>query len=153
MFSTMNINPFRKYSRDQSELLPDQDIHFVNKVIKVILIIVGTISLGLGILGMVLPVLPTTPFLLLSAAAYARGSKRFYHWLMGNKWFGHYIKNYREGNGIPRKAKITAIAMLWTTILSSVIFFIDNPYVRGLLIVVALAVTWHLLVIKTSQTS
>lgn len=149
----MNINPFRKYSREQSELPPEQDIHFVNKVIKSILIIFGTLSLGLGILGMVLPVLPTTPFLLLSAAAYARGSKRFYHWLLENKWFGHYIKNYREGNGIPRKAKVTAITMLWTTILSSVVFLIDNPYVKGILVIIAIAVTWHLLVIKTSQTN
>jgi len=149
----MNFNLFSKYSGEQRKLPPEQDIHFVNKVIKAILIIVGTLSLGLGILGMVLPVLPTTPFLLLSAAAYARGSKRFYHWLLGNKWFGHYIKDYREGNGIPRKAKITAIALMWTTILSSVIFFIDNPYVKGLLIVIAIAVTWHLLVIKTAQTN
>lgn len=146
----MKLNPFSKYSK---ELQSKQDIHFVNKVIKSILIIVGTLSLGLGIIGMVLPVLPTTPFLLLSAAAYARGSKRFYLWLISNKWFGHYILNYRNGNGIPRRAKITAITMLWTTILSSVIFFIDNPYVRMLLIVIAIAVTWHLLVIKTSQTN
>lgn len=149
----MNLNPFSKYSREQRELPPDQDIHFVNRVIKAVLLITGTISLGLGILGMVLPVLPTTPFLLLSAAAYARGSKRFYHWLMANKWFGPTILSYREGKGIPRKTKITAIAMLWTSILSSVIFFIDNVYLKGLLVVIAIAVTWHLLVIKTSQTS
>lgn len=149
----MNLNPFSKYSREQRELPPDQDIHFVNRVIKAVLLLTGTISLGLGILGMVLPVLPTTPFLLLSAAAYARGSKRFYHWLMANKWFGPTIMSYREGKGIPRKTKITAIAMLWTSILSSVIFFIDNVYLKGLLVVIAIAVTWHLLVIKTSQTS
>lgn len=149
----MNINPFKKYSPGQSELPPGQDIHFVNKVIKSILIIVGTLSLGMGIVGMVVPILPTTPFLLLSAAAYARGSKRFYSWLMGNKWFGHYILNYREGRGIPRKAKITAITMLWISILSSVIFFIDNPFLKGLLIAIAVAVTWHLLVIKTTQTN
>ncbi len=149
----MNLNPFSKYSREQRELPPDQDIHFVNRVIKAVLLLTGTISLGLGILGMVLPVLPTTPFLLLSAAAYARGSKRFYHWLMANKWFGPTILSYREGKGIPRKTKITAIAMLWTSILSSVIFFIDNVYLKGLLVVIAIAVTWHLLVIKTSQTS
>lgn len=149
----MNLNPFSKYSREQRELPPDQDIHFVNRVIKAVLLLTGTISLGLGILGMVLPVLPTTPFLLLSAAAYARGSKRFYHWLMANKWFGPTIMSYREGKGIPRKTKITAIAMLWTSILSSVIFFIDNVYLKGLLVVIAIAVTWHLLVIKTTQTS
>lgn len=149
----MNLNPFSKYSREQRDLPPDQDIHFVNRVIKAVLLLTGTISLGLGILGMLLPVLPTTPFLLLSAAAYARGSKRFYNWLMANKWFGPTIRSYREGKGIPRKTKITAIAMMWTSILSSVIFFIDNVYLKGLLVVIAIAVTWHLLVIKTSQTS
>ena len=72
-----------------------------NKFFRYLLIISGTIFLGFGIVGIFLPILPTTPFLLLSAACYARSSQRFYYWLMNNKWFGNYIKNYNEGRGVP----------------------------------------------------
>ena len=72
-----------------------------NKFFRFLLIIAGTIFLVFGIIGIFLPILPTTPFLLLAAACYARSSKRFYNWLMNNKWFGNYIKNYNEGRGVP----------------------------------------------------
>ena len=70
------------------------------------MITTGTFFVGLGIIGIFLPLLPTTPFLLLAAACYARSSKRFYNWLLNNKWFGNYIKNYRERKGIPLQIKI-----------------------------------------------
>lgn len=116
---------------------------------KIFLIIVGTISVALGILGIVLPILPTTPFLLLAAACYFRSSKRFYNWLMTNKLFGEYIKNYYEGRGIPLKTKIFAILLLWTTIISSIIFFVDFLLVKLLLCLILIGVTIHILSIKT----
>src|SRR3989337_3676982 len=76
-------------------------------------VIVGTVFLGLGVLGIALPVLPTTPFLLLSAACYYKGSKRMHNWLLNNKWFGGYIRNYMEGRGIPLRTKAFAMALLW----------------------------------------
>jgi len=120
-----------------------------NKIFRYILIIAGTIFLGFGIIGIFLPILPTTPFLLLSAACYARGSQRFYNWLINNKWFGNYIKNYREGRGVPLKFKIFTISLLWLTILYSIYFIINNSWIEIVLIMIAIGVTIHIVTIKT----
>jgi len=117
---------------------------YTNKFIRSILIILGTISVLLGLIGIVLPLLPTTPFLLLGAAIYAKSSDKFYNWLIGNRLFGSYIKNYREGKGIPLKVKITAISFLWTTILITAIFFVPVLAVKILLILIAAGVTIHI---------
>jgi uncharacterized protein len=119
-----------------------------NRLLKYLLVSAGTFFLGLGIIGIFLPILPTTPFLLLAAACYARSSKRFYDWLMNNKWFGSYIKNYQEGNGVPLKVKILTISVLWITILLSV-FIVQILWVKILLILIAFGVTIHILTIKT----
>ncbi len=121
------------------------------KLLKGLLIIAGFMAVGLGILGMFLPILPTTPFLLLAAAIFAKSSNRFYQWLINNKWFGSYIKNYREGRGIPLRIKIQSIGFMWLTILTTVIFFLDNMYVRILLLVIAVGVTIHISLIKTKK--
>ena len=120
-----------------------------NQLFKWILITAGTIFVGLGILGIFLPILPTTPFLLLAAACYARSSKRFYDWLINNKLFGAYIKNYREGKGVPLKVKVFTISLLWITILFSVFFIIHISWVKIILIIIAFGVTVHILTIKT----
>jgi hypothetical protein len=113
------------------------------------LIIAGSFFVGLGIVGIFLPVLPTTPFLLLAAACYARSSERFYNWLLYNKWFGNYIRNYREGKGVPLKVKVLAISFLWITIGSSVIFVIQVLLFRIILILIAIGITIHILSIRT----
>jgi len=114
-----------------------------------LLIFLGTLFVGLGILGMFLPILPTTPFLLLAAACYARSSKRFYHWLLNNKLFGSYIRDYKERRSIPLKVKIFTISLLWITIILSAIFATDVTLVRIILIVIALCVTVHILSLRT----
>ena len=114
-----------------------------------ILIVSGTIFVGLGIIGIFLPILPTTPFLLLAAACYARSSKKFYYWLITNKWFGAYIKNYQEGKGIPLKVKIFTISLLWITILFSIFFIITYVLVNIVLIIIAIGVSLHIITIKT----
>ena len=114
-----------------------------------ILIIVGSFFAGLGILGIFLPLLPTTPFLLLAAACYIRSSERLYNWLMNNKWIGRYIKNYIEGKGIPLKSKVLSISALWITIGYSVFFVVNIFPVRVILILIAIGVTMHLLSIRT----
>lgn len=123
------------------------------RLLKTFLIVIGFIAVGLGILGMFLPVLPTTPFLLLAAACFAKSSKRFYNWLLNNKWFGSYIKNYREGKGIPLKIKIMSMGFMWITILTTSIFFLENIYIRILLLVIAIAVTIHISTIKTKKSA
>ena len=88
---------------------------------------------GIGILGIFIPVLPTTPFFLLAATLYAKSSKRFYDWLLSNRFFGKYIKNYREGKGITLKIKISTIALLWITIGCSALFAVNILIVKCIL--------------------
>ncbi|NRA69846.1 MAG: YbaN family protein [Gammaproteobacteria bacterium] len=109
------------------------------------LIFIGVTSLVFGIIGIVLPVLPTTPFLLLSAACFARSSDKFYQWLITHPWFGEYIQNYRSGRGIPLKVKIITICLLWLSIGSSVIWFVDFFWAKIIMILIALSVSCYLL--------
>jgi len=104
---------------------------------------------ALGVLGIFVPVLPTTPFLLLAAICYARSSERFYHWLLNNRWFGEYIKNYREGRGIPLRVKILTLIALWLTIGFTTLLVISVWWVQLILLGVAVGVTIHLVRIKT----
>ncbi|MCD4844035.1 MAG: YbaN family protein [Methanosarcinales archaeon] len=88
--------------------------------------ITGTVFLIIGGVGIILPLLPTTPFLLLALTCYAKSSKRLYNWLLYNKWFGEYIKNWHEGRGIPVKTKILTIALLFLTMGYSVAFVVPS---------------------------
>ncbi|AXI07969.1 DUF454 family protein [Oceanobacillus sp. 143] len=116
---------------------------------KALLIIAGTISLGLGILGIFLPLLPTTPLLLLAAACYVRSSERLYNWLITNKYFGPYILNYRQGKGIPLQAKVVAVSVLWISMLFTIIFVIPLMAVKILLFLIGSYFTWFILKQKT----
>ena len=117
--------------------------------IRPLLVTFGTLFVGLGIIGIFVPVLPTTPFLLLAAACYARSSPRFYHWLLYNRWFGNYIRNYRQRKGIPLKVKVLTITLLWVTIGASVIFAVQALLVRIILVLIAIGVSIHILSLKT----
>lgn len=97
---------------------------------------------------MFLPLLPTTPFLLLAAICYGRSSERFYHWLTTNRFFGDYIRNYREGRGIPLKQKIFTLALMWATIGYTIWFIIPLWWVKLLLAMCAAGVTIHLVRVK-----
>ena len=116
---------------------------------KVLLMTAGNFSLSLGILGIFLPVLPTTPFLLLSAACYMKSSKRLYNWLINHKILGLYVRSYIQYKAISRRAKIISIAALWGVMMSTIIFFITLLWLRILLFFIAVAVTIYLLQIKT----
>ena len=121
----------------------------LNTFQKGLLFIGGTFCLTLGIIGIFLPLLPTTPFLLLAAGCYMRSSDKFYNLLIHNKYLGSYIENYRSGKGIPLKTKIFAIVMLWFTIGLSVVFIIPRLYLKLLLLGIAMAVTYHICSHKT----
>jgi len=116
---------------------------------KNILIVCGTVSVGLGTIGIFVPLLPTTVFYLLAAYCYARSSQKFYNWLLNNRWIGEYIRNYREGRGIPLKQKIFSISLLWLTIGYSAWFVVSLWWVRLILLGIAIGVTIHLVTIKT----
>jgi len=114
-----------------------------------LLIIIGLAAVGIGTVGIFVPLLPTTPFYLLAAACFFRSSDRLYRWLIGNKWCGPYIRNYREHRAIPRHAKIVALILLWGTIGHAVLALLDQLWLRILLVTIAAGVTIYLLSLKT----
>src|SRR6218665_3377907 len=87
-----------------------------NPAIRYALLTLGWLSVVLGVVGIFLPVLPTTPFLLLAAACFARSSERFYTWLVNHPKLGPWIRDYLDGNGIPLKGKVYAIGLMWLSI-------------------------------------
>ncbi|HZK35238.1 MAG TPA: YbaN family protein [Bacillota bacterium] len=117
--------------------------------LNILLIIIGCLAVVVGTIGIFLPILPTTPFLLLAAACLSKGSKRLYNKLMGNRVLGSYIRNYQEGKGLPLPSKIFTIGLLWLSIGSSALFFIGSLALRLLLLLIAIGVTIHLVRIKT----
>jgi uncharacterized membrane protein YbaN (DUF454 family) len=126
------------------------------KLVRTLWFIAGTICVVLGAIGIVLPLLPTTPFLLAAAACYYKSSERMHRWLLNNKWFGEYIRNYQEGKGLTKKTKITALTVLWVTIGFSTVFVLPRllPAILVLplqlvMMVVAIAVSAYLLRLPT----
>lgn len=122
-----------------------------NRFLKWILIATGTFLVGIGVLGIFLPLLPTTIFFILAAACYARSSEKFYIWLLHNRYFGKYIRDYKMGRGMTIVSKIITISLLWATILFSAFFTVEEFYIRVLLILIAVGVTIHLLWLKTAK--
>lgn len=116
---------------------------------KLLYAILGTVSLCLGILGIFLPLLPTTPFLLLTAALYFRSSPKLYNWLIRHKYFGSYIRNFREHKAMPLKAKILSITLLWITMLNCVFFVVSYPWLKIILLLIAVGTTYYILSFKT----
>jgi uncharacterized membrane protein YbaN (DUF454 family) len=119
-----------------------------NKLKQKLLLIAGTISVAIGVVGIFVPLLPTTPFLLLAAACYMRSSERFYRWLLNNRFFGTYISNYIEGKGVPLRIKIYTIALLWTTISLSIFLISPSIVVKIILALVAIGVTLHIILLR-----
>ena len=116
---------------------------------KWLLISCGVLCVGLAAAGILLPVLPTTPFLLLAAACFGRSSARFYQWLISLRLFGPYIRNYREHGAISRRAKTLTLLVLWASIGYTTIFALHSLALRILLLLVAGGVTIHVLSLRT----
>ncbi|MEW5950621.1 MAG: DUF454 domain-containing protein [Elusimicrobia bacterium] len=104
----------------------------------------GIISLALAIIGIVTPLLPTTPFLLLTAFCWAKSDKKLYEKLLNSPYLGEYIKNYKEKKKIPLKTKIISLVFLWTALTVS-FCFLKTAWALAILSAVAIAVTWHIL--------
>lgn len=122
-----------------------------NRLLRLVLLGSGFAAVGLGTLGIFVPLLPTVPFLLLAAACFARSSERFHDWLMEHPHLGPVLHGYLSGQGIPARAKIGALILLWISIPVSVFFFISLLWVQILLIGIGLAVTIHLLQLPQMQ--
>jgi uncharacterized membrane protein YbaN (DUF454 family) len=113
---------------------------------RIILVIIGSVSLILGLLGIFLPVLPTTPFLLLSAAVWVKASPRLYTWLINHRVFGEYIRNFRENRALPLRVKIISVSLLWATMSYCIIIVASGKlWLQLMLLTLAIAITWHIL--------
>lgn len=117
--------------------------------VRGILLAAGVLSTALGVLGIFLPLLPTVPFLLLAAACFARSSERLHRWLVEHRHLGPMFRGYLEGSGIPRRAKVTAIALVWATITPSAFLVLDHLGARFFLLTVGALVTLYLLRLPT----
>ena len=104
-----------------------------SRAVRVALVVAGTGFVGLGILGAFLPVLPTTPFMLLAAACYARASTRFYNGLLNNRAFGPTIREWRRYRSIPYRTKWTAIGLMAVTLTASIVFAVENVWLQAAL--------------------
>jgi uncharacterized membrane protein YbaN (DUF454 family) len=116
---------------------------FKNKAIKALLLFIGGLSVVLGVIGIFLPVMPTTPFLLLAAACFMRTSPKFYNWLVGHPKLGKYLVYYLEGKGIPLKAKVYTIATMAIS-MGVTCYFVPVTAVRILLPLVGVLVTLYI---------
>tara|TARA_B100000678_G_C18114645_1_gene464125 strand:- start:188 stop:595 length:408 start_codon:yes stop_codon:yes gene_type:complete len=97
-----------------------------NKLSRVFWFSLGVIFTGIGLIGIVVPGLPTTPLMILAAACFAKSSQRFYDWIINNRMFGEHVKNYREGNGIPKRSKPVILGTMWTFVLFAVFIAIPD---------------------------
>lgn len=123
----------------------------MNPVKKYVYIGLGTLFLGLGTLGIFLPLLPTTPFWLLTCWFYIRSSEKLYNKVMANRYFGSYIRAYVVDKSISLKGKIFTLGVMWVAMICSAIFFVHVLWLRILLIVIAIGVTWHVLSFPTRK--
>ena len=118
---------------------------------KILLLIIGHISLGLGILGIFLPLLPTTPFLLLSLACFAKSSDKLHDFILNNNYLAPYVKDFMKGEGIPKNVKIKAISLIWLSIGFTVTFVIDKTILRIMLLTIASIVSVYIYTRETAN--
>lgn len=118
--------------------------------VKTLFVVLGALSLLLGLVGIFVPLLPTTPFLLLAAALWVRSSPRLYDWLLAHRRLGPYIRQFRENRAIPLRAKIYSVTLLWATLLYCIFAVVEEWWwARLALLAVAVGVTWHILSFAT----
>ncbi|WP_337866007.1 YbaN family protein [Ignavibacterium sp.] len=121
------------------------------KLYRYLYLISGILLVAIGVIGIFLPVLPTTIFLILASACFVKSSPRANEWLKKHKILGMYIKNYQDKTGLTVKAKVINISLLWIMILLSAFYFTNEFYIRIILLMIAVGVTIHLLMIKLNK--
>jgi uncharacterized membrane protein YbaN (DUF454 family) len=121
------------------------------RIYRILYLIGGILLVIIGAIGILLPILPTTIFLILASACFVKGSPRANQWLNNNKILGAYLKNYQDKSGLTVKVKVFSIAILWIMILISAFIFTEVLIIRLLLITIAIGVTIHLVMVKTKK--
>ena len=122
---------------------------YLDHAARWMLISAGMICVGLGALGIILPGLPTTPFLLLSAYCFARSSEHFHDWLLNHRWFGGYVRNFEEGRGMTRPAKATTLLAMWLSFGVTIIFFVPVAIGQAGMFLLAVAVSIYIIRLPT----
>lgn len=117
--------------------------------IKGLLYLSGFLFLGLGILGIFLPLLPTTPFLLLAASIFMHTNKNIYVWMFNNRWFGQNFKAYVKNKSVSKSVKTGSLLILWISMNYSIFFVVENIWIQTLLIIILISVSIHILKLKT----
>ncbi len=120
-----------------------------NKIGRTLLTAAGYLCVALGVIGAFLPILPTTPFILLAAWLFYRSSPRARAWLMSHRIFGKIVENYMEGRGIPLHAKIISISVIWLSMAATILLVGVPTWVDIVLIVIAVGTTIHISRFKT----
>lgn len=121
----------------------------MSSIIRYVYVVLGIIFCVLGVIGIFVPLLPTTPFLLLSAALFFRSSPRLYHLLLNHPHLGPYIRNFREHKAIPLRIKIISVSLVWLTILHAVFFLLDYWILEILLLILAVCISVYILHFRT----
>jgi len=132
--------------QDKPWHIPEAELH-PSLLVRMVLLVLGSIALLLGIIGIVVPGLPTTPFILVAAACYARASERFYRWLLRNPTFGPLISEWRRHRSIPYRVKWLAITLMSLTICASIWTFAGRPWLQAMLAFIGIATAiwlWHI---------
>ena len=118
---------------------------------RILFKILGLLFVAIGFIGIFLPLLPTTIFLIIASYFFMKGSPELNEWMLKNKFLGPYIKNFRENKGMSKKSKVSAIILLWITISVSAVFFTENFLIRLFLFFVAAGVTVYITTFKTLE--
>lgn len=122
---------------------------YLDHAARWMLISAGMICVGLGALGIILPGLPTTPFLLVAAYCFARSSEHFHDWLLNHRWFGSYVRNFEEGRGMTRPAKATTLLVMWLSFGVTIVFFVPVAVGQVGMFLLAAAVSIYIMRLPT----
>ena len=122
---------------------------YLDHAARLMLISAGMICVGLGAIGIIVPGLPTTPFLLLAAYCFARSSEHFHSWLLNHRWFGSYVRNFEEGRGMTRRAKGITILLAWISFGVTIVFFVPVLWGQVGMVLMATILTIYLLRLPT----
>ena len=139
---------FERFFMDSESTTPQAKI---NKTARYLYLIFGFILVGIGVLGIFLPLLPTAIFLIMASACFMRSSPKAAAWLKNNRWLGGYVRNYIDKTGLTITSKIAHIVILWISISFSAYYVTEDTWIRLLLLFIAIAVSIHLIMIKTSR--
>lgn len=120
-------------------------------LIRYAYLVSGFLLVAIGVIGIFLPLLPTTIFLILASACFVKSSPTANEWLRNNKYLGQYLKNYQDGRGLTIKSKIFTLIFLWLSILFSAYYFTEELYIRIILLAIAVGVSIHIITIKNRQ--